>query len=272
MKILSRKYTWGNNQDNLIMALLDRVFITTCWDNLFPSSNVKVKPRLRSDHAPLVVETGAIKVPPKKQFCFEKWWSRVEGFDEVVSKCWLAPCHLQKSIDRWQFKIRNLTKQLKGWSINIESAQNRMKQSLVAEYDLLDVLSESQTLSPISKTRMKTISCELSDIWKKEETKARQRSREKEILEGDRNTSYFHFVANQRRRKKQIDQLEGPDGMVEDNKGMMKIIVDYYKSLFGFEEKLDINLANDFWHIKDLVTDEQNGVLDADFLKRMQRG
>jgi hypothetical protein len=43
---------------------------------------------------------------------------------------------------------------LKGWSINIESAQNRMKQSLVAEYDLLDVLSESQTLSPISKTRI----------------------------------------------------------------------------------------------------------------------
>jgi hypothetical protein len=34
--------------------------------------------------------------------------------------------------------------------------------------------------------------------------------------------------------------------MVEDNKGMMKIAVDYYKSLFGFEEKLDINLANDF--------------------------
>jgi hypothetical protein len=43
---------------------------------------------------------------------------------------------------------------LKGWSINIESAQNRMKQSLVAEYDLLDVLSESQTLSTVSKTRI----------------------------------------------------------------------------------------------------------------------
>jgi hypothetical protein len=139
---------------------------------------------------------------------------------------------------------------------------------LVAEYDLLDVLSDSQCLSPVSKMRMKTISHDLNDIWKKEEIKIRQRSREKEILEGDRNTSYFHSVANQRRRKKQIDQLEGPDGMVEDNKGMMKIVVDYYKSLFGFEEKLDINLANDFWNMEDLVLKSRIDFWMLNFLKK----
>jgi hypothetical protein len=160
---------------------------------------------------------------------------------------------------------------LKGWCINIESAQNKLKQSLVAEYDLLDVLSESQCLSPVSKMRMKTISHDLTNIWKKEEIKIRQRSREKEILEGDRNTSYFHSVAKQRRRKKQIVQLEGPDGMVEDNKGMMKIVVDYYKSLFGFEEKLDINLANDFWNVEDLVTEDQNRFLDTEFSEKEVR-
>jgi hypothetical protein len=78
-------------------------------------------------------------------------------------------------------------------------------------------------------------------------------------------------VANQRRRKKQIDQLEGLDGVVEDSKGMLKIAVDYYKSLFGFEEKLDMNLANDFWSEEDLVSGDQNRVLDADFSEKEVR-
>jgi hypothetical protein len=60
--------------------------------------------------------------------------------------------------------------------------------------------------------------------------------------------------------------------MVEDNKGMMKIVVDYYKSLFGFEEKLVINLSNDFWNMEDLVSDEQNRFLDTEFSEKRDQG
>jgi hypothetical protein len=57
---------------------------------------------------------------------------------------------------------------LKGCSANVESSQHKKKQQLVAEYDLLDIFSETQHLSPMSKSRMKTISLELTEIWKNE--------------------------------------------------------------------------------------------------------
>jgi hypothetical protein len=52
---------------------------------------------------------------------------------------------------------------------------------------------------------------DLENIWALEEIKARQRSRDRDILEGDRNTTHFQAVANQRSRRKRLG-LEGPSG------------------------------------------------------------
>ena len=71
---------------------------------------------------------------------------------------------------------------------------------------------------------MKEIAKLLGDICAAEEIKARQSSKDRDILEGDRDITYFQAVANQRAMKK-IDVIEGYLGLVEDDKEIMEIAV-----------------------------------------------
>lgn len=86
---------------------------------------------------------------------------------------------------------------------------------------------------------MREIKAELDNIWKKEETAMWQRSRDGKILKGDTDTTYFHVVANQHKRKKNHPSvLEGPDGPIHSMNEMLGVASTFYKMLFGY----DINL------------------------------
>jgi hypothetical protein len=100
---------------------------------------------------------------------------------------------------------------------------------------------------------MKHVYGELSMLWEIEETKVRQRARERNIKEGDRNTRYFQSVANQR-RKTTLHSLDGPDGAVETTEEIVKVATDYYRELFKKELKPDIDIDPDFFSKGDKVT------------------
>jgi hypothetical protein len=61
---------------------------------------------------------------------------------------------------------------------------------------------------------MTRLARELNQIWEMEETKARQRSRDRNIEEGDMNTRYLYTVAKQRKRKTTIFIVEGSEATV----------------------------------------------------------
>jgi len=115
------------------------------------------------------------------------------------------------------------------------------------------------------KHRIENILRELEGIWNMEEMKARQRSRDRNIIEGDRNTSYFQAVASQRNRKKRISCLETEDGLIQDNDLMLKHVVDFNKTLFGGEPDSGVKLDDDFWDEEDKITVSENELSEAPF-------
>jgi len=118
---------------------------------------------------------------------------------------------------------------------------------------------------------MKNITADLEAVWKMEEIKAKQRFRDRNILEGDKNTTYFQAVANQRNRKKRINGLDTPEGWVEDNDKLLSHGVDFYKSLFGREESSEVRLEDDFWLEEEMITSSENDLLEADFTEEEVR-
>jgi hypothetical protein len=138
----------------------------------------------------------------------------------------------------------------------------KLKLQLLKEFDYLDIKQESNSLSQQEKMRMEAISSDLESLWKLEKI---QRSRDRKILESDRNTTYFQAVANQRNRKKRISGLESPEGWIDDNESMLKRALSFYKSLFGEEEESGVELGSDFWEDEEKVNAEENEFLETPF-------
>lgn len=140
----NRKYTWTNNQENLIMARIDRVFMSTDFEKVFPLARVKALDRIPSDHNPLLVDFGDNQFYGKKRFRFGKWWLQEENFRNVVQKAWTTPCQETSSLNRWQVRVRNFRKMVRGWAANQVAILNKTKTELAKEYETLDIESEQR--------------------------------------------------------------------------------------------------------------------------------
>jgi endonuclease/exonuclease/phosphatase family metal-dependent hydrolase len=79
IKPSNQMYMWANNQTNLVMAVLDKVFVSTWSDAHFPTTHVQALARIGSDHTPLVVNVDDKLSVAQRPFRFEKWWLEVRG-------------------------------------------------------------------------------------------------------------------------------------------------------------------------------------------------
>lgn len=98
--------------------------------------------------------------------------------------------------------------------------------------------AEKQCLSKQELNLKNYLKNRLALLLREEEIKWYQRAKTKRIVDGDRNTKYYHLIANGKHRKTRIFQLEQEEGVIKGDVQLRKYITKYYKNLFGPQRKI----------------------------------
>lgn len=95
-------------------------------------------------------------------------------------------------------------------------------------------------------------------LLEQEETYWLNRSHEQWLLKGDNNTSYFHKIANGRKRKSTIISLENEGLIIKGDENLLNHAIEYYSKLFGPEESHDIHLDSSIQENQHRVSEENS--------------
>jgi hypothetical protein len=125
----------------------------------------------------------------------------------------------------------------------------------------LDKKAEMTMLSSRELDVKHCLKMRLMQLLREEEIKWYQRSKANNLLQGDSNTKYFHLVANGKRIKSRILQLEDGDRIIKGDESLKSYITDYCKDLFGSPDSGQFSLDEDKCNDIVQVTYEENDKL-----------
>jgi len=148
LELSGRKFTWANSAKCPTFERLDRILVSTDWEQNFPLSTVEALTREISDHTPLLLDTNqAAHRGNTPLFKFELGWLTKDGFFYLITNVPCTETRGNMPITRWQNKIRGVRRFLRGWA-KIQAGENKKKkQWLLQQLDCLDRKAESTLLS-----------------------------------------------------------------------------------------------------------------------------
>ena len=198
------RFTWGRGSSQ---SRIDRVFVTSKWYEFFSDAHIVHLPKYKSDHSPIILDTSILKNYEKvyKPFRFFAPWVLHEDFPNFVQNNW-------KINDSWNSSVSLFTKKLSAWNRKTFGHIQRSKERILRQLDVLnDTISRMGCSSSLELTQRELWS-EFEKILIREEVMWMQYSRTKWYNEGDRNSKYFHVIANGRRRRNKILSLKLESG------------------------------------------------------------
>ena len=228
-------FTWSNNRENAVMSRIDRFLLSEDWDGFFPMILQKRLPRILSDHFPIILECGDFS-RGRRPFRFENMWLKADGFKERVKEWWDSYIFFGTPSYIMACKLKALKTDLKKWNEEVFGNVGVRKHELMSELAALDAVAETRHLTREESNKRVQLVVDLERTSLLDEISWRQKSRALWLREGDKNTKFFHRLANSNRRYNSISSLSINGVMSTDPDAISESIINFYSHLFEEEE------------------------------------
>ena len=169
----------------------------------------------------------------KPRFHFEVFWPKCEDYDEFIAQAWKRPTVACDPLARLDLMLRNLVRQLQSWS---EKRIGQIKTQLLLARELvlrLDYAQERRQLSLAENGLRKQLKMRCLGLSSLERAMARQRSRIRQLSDGDANTAYFHLISRGRKQRSYIPALLADGHITEDHSDMELALHKHFAGVFG---------------------------------------
>ncbi|XP_013731064.2 uncharacterized protein LOC106434754 [Brassica napus] len=218
------RFTWSGKRGNhWVQCCLDRCFGNKEWFKLFPSSNQTFMDKRGSDHRPVWVKFRAMQDRFRGQFRFDKRLMLSMEVKKEVEGAWSCA----RGDGSLSSKITNCRKVLSGWKKKrIFNAKDKI--------NLLQQRLEWFESKPYQcRFMVNNLKKELIRAYKEEEMFWWQKSRDKWLTRGDRNTDFFHNSVKVRRSSNQLTKLKNSHGVEQRSDGAKaEVAIEYFTNLF----------------------------------------
>ncbi|WZZ66780.1 hypothetical protein YC2023_078150 [Brassica napus] len=233
MGFKGNQFTWrrGKETRNFVAKRLDRVLCSAQTRVRWQEAVVSHLPFLASDHAPVYVQLEPEQRgnTRRRPFRFEAAWLKHDGFKELLSTSWNRELSTPEALVVLKTKLQK-------WNKEIFGDVRKRKEKLLGEIKEIQEELE-RNLNDDLLIREATLQKEFDVVLEQEEVLWYQKSREKWIVLGDRNTNYYHTSTIVRRKRNKIEMLKDDDGRwIEQSEELQRLAINYYKRLYSTED------------------------------------
>ena len=196
------KYTWVNKRDvgQFIQERLDRGFANPLWSDLYPEAAINDLARTHSDHCLVLLKfENAPASKLTRPFRFQPMWMSHPLFSGILRDSWADDLHLKPNVDKFTADVKIWNKEVFG---NLFHRKNRVEARLKGVQTSLAFCPNDHLLSLDAQLRKDHF-----EILQQEEEFWSVKSRYNWLIQGDRNTKFFHISAVIRRKRNRISCL-----------------------------------------------------------------